>query len=112
MLKKGHLIDVINDCEDANIKQSLVAKLEAIEFPHLSASDVSAFFIKNDGPIKTMTQDGSIETMMQDDPNGRYLYDDKIEYISELINRDYRSVRDLLKEAKSAILSSNGTKNV
>jgi hypothetical protein len=95
MLKKGHLIDVINSCKDANIKQSLVEKLDAIEFPHLSGSDVSAFFIKNDGTIETMTRDAS---------NGPYLYDSMIENISEQINHDYRSVRDLLKEANSAIL--------
>jgi predicted ATPase len=102
MLKKGYLIDIINSCNDVNIKQSLVKKLDNIKFPHLCASDVSAFFIKNDG---------TLESMMQDFSTGAYLYDCKIEEITEQINNDYNSVRDLLKEAKTVVSSNSGTEN-
>jgi len=76
ILKKGAMIDKYKEQEDIINKE--------INIPHLMSSEISAWFINNEGTAENML-----------DGNEKYLYADKIARISEAINEDTIKLKEL-----------------
>lgn len=82
ILKKGAIIDKYKGQEDIINK--------AVNIPHLLASEISAWFINNEGTVENML-----------DENEKYLYADKIARISEAINEDTINLKELINKLLS-----------
>jgi predicted ATPase len=93
MLKKGYAISLAEQCADPNLKKTLEEELSAVPFPHLTADELSAHFIEESGEVTNMFSGG------KSDP---YLYEEKIESITQSINKDYRTIRDIIKACEES----------
>lgn len=89
MLKKGYLIEKINECNGEAKKNLLGKEVDALAFPHLMLSEISAYFIQKE-----------VTSMISTSENGAFLYDKIIEDITQNIEDDYKKVRDLLRQIK------------
>jgi len=87
MLKKGYLIEKVNNCSDNDKKQDMMNGINSLTFPHLSVNEISAYFIKK-----------NVESMIRESENGAYLYEPMIESITQKINDDYNQVRDMIRQ--------------
>jgi ABC-type lipoprotein export system ATPase subunit len=85
MMKKGYLLNILKDSENKELED----EAKKLQFPHLYAEEVSAFFIE---------ENGKTESMIQNTDRGSYLFDDKIEEITESIDNDFNSVKTLINK--------------
>jgi hypothetical protein len=87
MLKKGYLIEEIDNCSDKAKRQMMISEIDNLSFPHLMVNEISAHFIQK-----------KVESMIKESENGAYLYEEMIESITQKINDDYNKVRDLIRQ--------------
>jgi predicted ATPase len=89
MLKKGYLIEKLDEYKDEARKNTISRKVNSLKFPHLMVAEISAYFIQK-----------KVVSMINSSENGAFLYEKMIEDITQNIEDDYRNVRDLINEIK------------